>query len=132
MSVPDYWRLKKTRFRLIGTQCKECGAKKFPPTVVCPSCGSEDIEEYQFPLEGVLTNYTIVYQGPEKYRQQVPYIIGIVELTDGTRVTAQITDIDIENIDVGIPVEFTFRKYYEEGDEGIIMYGYKFRPKLKQ
>jgi uncharacterized OB-fold protein len=44
--------------------------------------------------------------------------------------TAQLTDIGEQPIQIGMPVEMVTRKMRNDGDErGIIVYGYKFRPR---
>ena len=44
-------------------------------------------------------------------------------------VTAQLTDVDNSDIQIGMPVEMVTRKMRNDGDErGLIVYGYKFRP----
>ena len=45
-------------------------------------------------------------------------------------VTAQLTDISDEDVEIGMPVEMVTRKLREEGEGGEIVYGYKFRPVL--
>ena len=45
-------------------------------------------------------------------------------------VTAQLTDVDNDAVHIGMEVEMVTRKLREEGAEGQIIYGYKFRPVL--
>lgn len=37
-STQQHWRLRKARYRLVGSVCK-CGHKAFPARPVCPACG---------------------------------------------------------------------------------------------
>jgi len=46
-------------------------------------------------------------------------------------VAAQLTDVDIDEAYIGLPVEMVTRRLREHGESGLIVYGYKFRPKLK-
>jgi hypothetical protein len=46
----------------------------------------------------------------------------------GPYVTAQLTDVDGQDDHIGMPVEMVTRKLRTEGEEGMIVYGYKFRP----
>lgn len=39
---------------------------------------------------------------------------------------SQLTDCEIDEIDIGKKVRMVFRKISEDGDAGIINYGYKF------
>ena len=45
-------------------------------------------------------------------------------------VTAQLTDVDNSSVGIGMPVEMVTRKLREDGDRGMLVYGYKFRPVL--
>jgi uncharacterized protein len=47
-------------------------------------------------------------------------------------VTAQLTDVDAQEVKIGMPVEMVTRKLSQEGEEGQILYGYKFRPMLQE
>ena len=47
-------------------------------------------------------------------------------------VTAQLTDLAPEEVEIGMPVEMVTRRLQEQGDEGVITYGYKFRKRLER
>jgi hypothetical protein len=72
-----------------------------------------------------------VYNAPDGYENNVPYTVALVQLEEGPIVTAQLTDVDADMICIGMPVEMVTRKLTEDGDEGAILYGYKFRPLLE-
>ena len=59
-----------------------------------------------------------------------PYCVGIIELKEGAKITAQIVDCKYEDLKIGTEVEAVFRKFYKSGEKGIIHYGTKFIPKL--
>ena len=40
------------------------------------------------------------------------------------------TDVDKEDVHIGMPVEMVTRKLRSDGEEGMIVYGYKFRPAI--
>jgi uncharacterized OB-fold protein len=44
--------------------------------------------------------------------------------------TAQLTDVDRDQVHIGMPVEMVTRKLRADGEEGVIIYGYKFRPRM--
>jgi uncharacterized OB-fold protein len=73
-------------------------------------------------------SYSTVYQAPAGYEEFVPYTVALVELDEGPLVTAQLTDVDQDEVEIGMPVEMVTRKLREEGEDGLIVYGYKFRP----
>ena len=76
---------------------------------------------------GKILSYSVVHDAPEDFEMQKPYIIAIIEMKDGVRLTAPIIDCDEPDIGIGTEVEATFRKLGEEGKAGVIHYGYKFR-----
>ena len=80
---------------------------------------------------GTVYSYTVVQDAPAGYEVQAPYTLALVKLDEGSIVTAQLTDIDGE-IAIGDRVEMVTRKITTDGDQGMIVYGYKFRPMLEQ
>ena len=128
MSEPRFWREIPQRYRLEAAKCAKCGKVHFPPRLVCASCGSRDFEKYILPTEGKIQTFTIIRVPPAPFKDQAPYAVGIVELDDGVKVTAQITDCGFEELEIGKRVRVEFRKVQEEGQAGILQYGYKFVP----
>mgnify|MGYP006268715811 FL=1 len=78
---------------------------------------------------GTVYSYTIVQNPPAGYEKHAPYILALVKLDEGAIVTAQLTDAD-NGIEIGDRVEVVTRKLTAEGEHGVIVYGYKFRPVL--
>lgn len=79
---------------------------------------------------GEVFSFTTMYSVPQGYEDQKPYTVALVKLDEGPMVTAQLTDVDAGDVKIGMRVEMVTRKLREEGDEGQIIYGYKFRPLL--
>lgn len=131
LEIPRHWRLNNQRYALVGEVCDRCGAHLFPPRDVCPECGRPAATPYTFSGRGEVYSYSTLYQAPEGFKEFVPYTVALVKLEEGPLVTAQLTDVDPEEVQVGMPVEMVTRKIREEGEGGLIIYGYKFRPVLK-
>lgn len=129
MPTPSrYWREIPQRYRFEAGKCRACGYVCFPPRVVCPRCGAREFEAVKLPEAGSLVSYTVIRVAPHAFVDQSPYAAGIADLDDGTRLTAQIVDCDFDDLKVGLRVKLEFRKIYEEGESGVIYYGYKFVP----
>lgn len=122
------WREIPQRYRLEAAKCRGCGFVGFPPRVVCPQCGSREFEKTKLAGSGKLLTYTIIRVAPQQFEDQAPYAVGIAELDDGVRLTAQVVDCDFSKLAVGMRVKIEFRRIYEEGEAGVIYYGYKFIP----
>ena len=130
MEIPRHWRLKKQRYNLVGEECNS-GHKVFPPRDVCPDCGDEAKKPYQFSGKGEVYSYTTVYEAPSGYDSNAPYTVALVKLEEGPMITAQLTDLGETVAEIGLPVEMVTRKMRNDGDErGLIVYGYKFRPRM--
>ncbi|MBK8824866.1 MAG: Zn-ribbon domain-containing OB-fold protein [Anaerolineales bacterium] len=129
MEIPRHWRLKKQRYGLVGEVCPHCEYKIFPPRDVCPNCGDEAKEQFAFSGKGEVYSFTTVYEAPAGFDANAPYTVAIVKLEEGPMLTAQLTDLGEQPIEIGMPVEMVTRKMRNDGDErGLIVYGYKFRP----
>ncbi len=132
MEVPRHWRLKRQRYALIGEVCPSCGAKLFPPRDVCPTCQAEAKTLYRFSGRGEVVSFTTVTQPPAEFAAQAPYVIALVRLEEGPMLTAQLTDLGDQEPYIGMPVEMVTRRLRtDQGARGVILYGYKFRPRLQ-
>ncbi|MEM2584127.1 MAG: Zn-ribbon domain-containing OB-fold protein [Thermoproteota archaeon] len=127
--VPRHWRSMKERYRLLGTYCENCKGSFFPPRKICPRCRRKGkTRQVEFSGRGRVFSYTVINVGSKTFESYAPYIIGLVELEEGPRVMSQIVDCKPEEVYIGMEVEACFRKLFEQGDGGIISYGFKFRP----
>ena len=86
-------------------------------------------EKFAFSGRGTVYSYTTVLEAPEGYEEQAPYLVALVQLDEGLFITAQLTDVDVP-VKIGDRVEMVTRKLTTEGERGMIVYGYKFRPLL--
>ena len=131
MEVSRHWRLNEQRYSLVGEECDSCGVKLFPPRDVCLECLAPAKELYTFTGTGEIFSYTTIYDAPAGYEHNTPYTVALVKLDEGPVLTAQLTDVNKEDIYIGMPVEMVTRKLRSDGEEGMIVYGYKFRPALQ-
>ena len=76
---------------------------------------------------GTVFSYTLVQEPAAEFEAQAPFWLALVELEDGKLITAQLTDVD-DAVAIGDAVEMVTRKLTTDGQRGMIVYGYKFRP----
>ena len=131
METSKHWRLKSQRYSLVGETCNNCGVKLFPPRDVCLECESPAYELYTFTGMGEIYSYTTIYDAPAGFEGYAPYTVALIKLEEGPLVTAQLTDMDSDEVEIGMPVEMVTRKLRTDGEEGMIVYGYKFRPAVR-
>ncbi len=132
-SVAGFWRRYPQRYRLVGSKCETCGTYYFPPRQICPKCRRKGkIVPYIFSGNGKIESYTIVHTPPDGMEDQAPYVLAIIRLEEGPMLTAQVVDVDPSEVKIGMPVKMVFRKISEDGEDGLINYGYKFEPVRKR
>lgn len=120
-----YLREIPSRYRLEAARV-ETGEVYFPPRQVYP--GGAKAEPVALSSEGRVITWTRLYVAPAEYSDQTPYFLAIVELDGGGRLIAQLVDLEPEEVATGMRVRLEFRKIRQEGEEGIICYGYKAVP----
>jgi len=128
MTVPRNWRLQQQRYRLVGEVCERCGARIFPPRDLCPECEAPAKTPFAFSGRGEVYSYSTIYHPPRGFEEFAPYTVALVKLEEGPMLTAQLTDVDADQVQIGMPVEMVTRRVQSCGEEGAIIYGYKFRP----
>ena len=123
-----YWREIPQRYRLEASKCKGCGAVWFPPRLVCAECGKREFEPLRLADKGKVRTFTVIRVAPSEFCDEAPYAVGIVELDGGVPIQCQIVDCSPEELKIGMPVRIEFRKVKQEGEAGILCYGYKAVP----
>jgi len=128
MSAPKYWREMAQRYRFEAAKCKNCGKVLFPPRLACPSCKSREFETTKINDKGKIETYTVVRIAPTGFTDEAPYPVAIVNMGDDVRILCQVADCEPEDLKIGMPVRLEFRKIQQEGNSGILEYGYKCVP----
>lgn len=108
--------------KLMASRCKKCQALYLPPHPICSKCHGNDMEWVKMKGKGRLAAFTAVAVGPsftieEGYDRDNPYLVGVVELEEGPKVSGRIRGLDArkpEGIKVGTPLTVEFMEQ-EEG-----------------
>ncbi|MFP8890569.1 Zn-ribbon domain-containing OB-fold protein [Natrialbaceae archaeon A-CW2] len=131
--LPVYQESLDQRLAFEGEQCTACEEISFPPTPTCRHCLSNDeFESVTLSGEGIVYSYTVISPGsaPPEFAPQAAasgqYVVAVIELDEGPRITAQLTDIEPNEVEIGLPVTGCVRRLYEEED--VVRYGFKFQP----
>ena len=84
---------------------------------------SSDLEDVRLARRGTLFTFThdYMFEGPDP-----PVTHGVVDLDGGGRIYLQLTDCDADGVEIGLPLELTFRKLHEGG--AFNNYFWKARP----
>jgi hydroxymethylglutaryl-CoA synthase len=124
-SATALFRERERNLRFQAAKCRACGTVQYPPQRVCTKCGKRDdfdlVRLAEKPAK--LFTYALDYIAGSV---DVPLVVCIVNFEGGGRALMTMTDRVIEDIDVEMPLEMTFRKLYEA--EGIHNYFWKCTP----
>jgi 3-hydroxy-3-methylglutaryl CoA synthase len=125
-SLPEIWRDKQWVFRFHGHKCNNCGKTQFPMQRLCMYCQARAEHLEEVPLsdrKGVLVTYSM---DDRALVVDPPNVLCAVNLEGGCRIFGQMTDRDINNIQIGMPMELTFRRITDA--LGVHNYFWKTRP----
>ncbi len=123
--VPEMWRDKSQNLALCGARCKRCGTQQYPVQRVCVGCHAKDEGELVRLSDKKAKIFTFTHDNLSP-SVDPPASIAMVEFEGGGRWTFDVTDRDPDELQVGMDVEFTFRKLYS--GHGIHNYWWKVRP----
>lgn len=113
--------------RLLAARCGACQKTHFPASAVCPYCGADGCAETRVGPAGRLYLYTAVGTAPPGYRGPVPYGFGVVELADGLRVIARLTEARLDRLRPGLAMRLVVEPLFTD-DDGTAVLSYAFRP----
>ena len=124
-SASAIWREREQNIRLYGVKCQQCGTVQYPPQRVCVNCHAKDkFESYRFSdKKAKLFTYTADYTTPTP---NPPEVLAVINFEGGGRMWVYMTDSDGNEIEIGMPLEMTFRRLFTM--EGIHNYFWKCTP----
>ena len=103
-----YWEAL-ARHELYFQRCRDCGTKRFYPRALCPVCLSSATEWVRASGRGVVYSFTVTYQNQAPgFREEVPYVLAIVELDEGVRMMTNVVGCAPDAVRVGMEVEVVF------------------------
>uniref|UniRef100_UPI00257B6C79 Zn-ribbon domain-containing OB-fold protein n=1 Tax=Candidatus Solincola tengchongensis TaxID=2900693 RepID=UPI00257B6C79 len=112
-----------------GSKCRKCGTQQFPPQRLCinPDCQALDEMDPVYLADKGGTVFT--YTGDMLAASvNPPAIYGNVNFNGGGRTLMDFTDCTVEDLSVGMPVEFSFRIKFYDPKRDITNYFWKAIP----
>ena len=108
-SVSALWREGDRNIRFYGGTCNQCGFVQYPPQRVCVKCQARDDSS---PVRlsdkpGRVFTYSMDYLAGTT---DTPLVIAVVDFDGGGRVLCMVTDRELDEVHIGMPVEMSFRK----------------------
>ena len=97
------------RHELYFQRCRACGTKRFYPRALCTECLSPATEWVRASGGGTVYTFTVTHQNQAPgFREELPYVLAVVELEEGVRMMTNIVGCAPETVRIGMPVEVLF------------------------
>ncbi len=110
VDTEPYWRAVSDH-RLVIPGCADCGHLRWPPGPCCPRCQSFSIDWVPSSGDGRVYSWTVVtHPTADVLRDQVPYIIVLVDLAEGVRVLGNLVGCDPSAVVAELPVSVRFER----------------------
>jgi uncharacterized protein len=101
--------------RLVVPSCTSCSALQWPPRPVCRVCRAESFCWGPISPRGTLHTWLVASRAFHPgFKNDIPYIVGVVELEDGVRMLGRLVDVESSALSLGRPFEATFDQVSDE------------------
>ena len=101
--------------RLALQRCPTCSRVVFYPRTVCPHCHDGTPEWIDASGRGSVYSFSVLYRaGSPGFDGDVPYVVALVDLDEGARMMANLVNVDVEQVEIGMPVSVTFERRSED------------------
>jgi uncharacterized OB-fold protein/acyl dehydratase len=106
--------------RLMIQRCAQCNVLRHPPRPRCDKCGSYEWNALEASGKGTVYSFVVAHY-PQVPAFDYPLPIGLIALEEGTRIVADLVDVDPADVKVGMAVEVV----WQEHDEDLTLPGFK-------
>ena len=113
LPVPDqlaaeFWAFAREGV-LMFQRCTRCLQAQHYPRPLCIACGSEAWTWEQASGIGVIHTFTVTLRNDATaFRGRVPYVLAIVDLPEGLRMTGNVLHAEPDSVRIGDSVRLTF------------------------
>jgi uncharacterized OB-fold protein len=120
LSKPFWDAARRHELRI--QQCTSCGRHVFYPRLSCPHCGARALEWVPVSGNATVYSYTVARRATHPaFADRVPYVIAIVELDEGPRMTTNVVGCAPDDVKIGMRVRATF----EDMDDDIALVNFE-------
>lgn len=110
----EFWKATK-QGKLLVQHCNDCDANIFFPKKACPECWSENLTWIESSGKAKVYTFTTMLDMVEpKFMGDLPYVIAMVDLEEGIRMTTRIVNCKPDDVNIGMNVEVVFEEVSPE------------------
>jgi enoyl-CoA hydratase/carnithine racemase/uncharacterized OB-fold protein len=105
----EFWKATK-QGKLLVQHCSDCNCNIFFPKKVCPECWSKKLTWIESTGKANVYTYTVMMDMVEpKFMADLPYVIAMVDLDEGIRMTTRIVNCKPEDVFIGMHLQVVFQ-----------------------
>lgn len=98
-----FWFEAAREHRLVVQRCTACKALRHPPGPQCPECQSFEWDTVEASGRGTLYSWVVAHH-PRHPAFDYPLLVAVVELEEGTRLITNLTGVDADRLEIGMPL----------------------------
>ncbi len=106
----EFWFIAAREGRLAIQRCSSCETLRHPPAPACPSCRSFEWDSVDSTRQCTLHSWTVIHH-PKDGAFEYPLAVGLVDLEEGTRLVADISGVDHDDLRIGLELEVGFSEH---------------------
>ena len=105
-----FWEAAR-RGELVLQRCRDCGAWRFPPNLLCTECLSAAFEWKAVSGRGKVYSYVVFHRAYHPaFAADLPYAVACIELDEGPRLMSNIVGTSPDRVRCDMPVEVVFEE----------------------
>lgn len=99
-----HYRTQLDQGNFLIQRCASCRRGVFYPRMICPHCGSDQLEWFMPSGQGTVYSTTVVRRKAEAGGD---YNVALIDLKEGVRMMSRVEGISPEAVAIGMPVQAT-------------------------
>jgi uncharacterized OB-fold protein len=106
-SLPFWEGVQREELRL--PRCRRCRRLIAYPRSFCPHCQFDQVTWETLDGTGSVWSFTVIHHSRQAvWEDVVPYVVAVVEVEPGARLTARLVECDPAAVAIGMPVRISF------------------------
>ncbi|HMB32246.1 MAG TPA: Zn-ribbon domain-containing OB-fold protein [Desulfohalobiaceae bacterium] len=91
--------------KVMGTKCRDCGMKFFPPRADCFKCLTSNMDWFEVSEAGKLISFSKLQYGPVGFENDLPYTIAVLDFGE-YKVFGRVSDkVPEDDLQVGMDMK---------------------------